>query len=69
MNSMLYGIVWVRSAALIFKAFQNGHPNWNEEELRFPKVGRFPLIERLLERLLEAPRIILGMAPDLAMCR
>jgi hypothetical protein len=38
-NSMLYEIVWVGSASLFFKAFQNGRPNWNEEKLRFIAGG------------------------------
>jgi hypothetical protein len=29
-NSMPYGIVWVRKASLFFKAFQNGRPNWKK---------------------------------------
>jgi len=41
MNSMLYEIVWVRSASLFFKEFQNGRPNWNEEKLRFIVGGIF----------------------------
>jgi site-specific DNA recombinase len=32
MNSMLYEIVWVRSASLFFKAFQNRRPNWKRGE-------------------------------------
>jgi hypothetical protein len=28
---MPYEIIWVRSASLFFKAFQNGRPNWKDE--------------------------------------
>jgi hypothetical protein len=40
-NSMPYGIFWVRNASLFFKAFQNGRPNWNEERLQFVVGGVF----------------------------